>query len=154
MTASSEADGTPQPQTNGQAYNTRPRSVSVREEAEKPEGLAFAPLDHAIIRSITEGCKGDEDRIKRMYMNILVVGSGASFPGFSHLVEERLRYFRPGNYSVTLTPPPREMDPQMLVWKGASVFSKLQIASESWIKPREWDALGFRCLQYKVLFVM
>lgn len=141
------AQQTPSTTTNG--YNTRPKASSSHSRS---DASPVAPLDHAIIRSILEGCKGDDEKIKKMYSNIIIVGNGAVFPGFSHLVEERLRYFRPGSYSVTVLAPPREMEPQMLVWKGAGVFSKLAIASECYIKPKEWDMLGTRCLQYKVLF--
>lgn len=53
---------------------------------------------------------------------------------------------------VTVLPPPREFDPEILTWKGAAVFGRLKVADEMWISPNEWDLLGSRCLYYKSLF--
>ncbi|KAK9453505.1 hypothetical protein V1511DRAFT_81987 [Dipodascopsis uninucleata] len=114
-----------------------------------------APLDHAIIESINQVSKNDESRAKRMYENIIVVGGGAAFiPAFNRLLEDRLAMWKGWrNGTVTIMATPREMDPTLLVWKGASVFVKLKIANEMWISSKDWDLLGSRCLQYKCLFL-
>jgi actin-related protein 8 len=54
---------------------------------------------------------------------------------------------------VTVMPVPREMDPELITWKGGGVYAKLKIVNEVWISARDWDLLGSRCLQYKALFV-
>ncbi|KAK9353996.1 hypothetical protein V1523DRAFT_409504 [Lipomyces doorenjongii] len=114
-----------------------------------------APLDQAIIESITQVSKVDESRGKRMYENIIVVGGGASnIPAFNRLLEDRVAMWKGWSTgSVTVMPTPRDMDPTLLVWKGGSVFVKLKIANEVWIGSRDWDLLGSRCLQYKCLFL-
>lgn len=53
---------------------------------------------------------------------------------------------------VEVLPAPREIDPSILTWKGASVFSRLKLIEELWITEGDWDLLGSRALQYKVLF--
>lgn len=47
----------------------------------------------------------------------------------------------------------RDLDPRLLVWKGGSVMSKLEILNESWINSREWEELGVRCLREKAFFI-
>jgi len=53
---------------------------------------------------------------------------------------------------VEVLPSPREIDPSILTWKGASVFSRLKLIEELWITEKDWDLLRSRTLQYKVLF--
>ncbi|KAK9447249.1 uncharacterized protein V1518DRAFT_421732 [Limtongia smithiae] len=120
-----------------------------------PQCVICAPLDHAIIESISQFSKADEVRGKRMYENIILVGGGASnIPAFTKLLEDRVSMWKGWSMgSVAVMPTPREMDPTMLVWKGASVFVKLKIATEMWIGSRDWDLLGSRCLQYRCLFL-
>ncbi|KAG7194029.1 actin-like protein arp8 [Scheffersomyces spartinae] len=53
---------------------------------------------------------------------------------------------------VNVLPPPREFDPEMLTWKGASVFGRIKVITELWISHNDWDLLQSRCLFYKSLF--
>ena len=55
--------------------------------------------------------------------------------------------------NLTISSPPRELDPQVLVWKGASVFGKLTSTNEVWIKQSEYDILNSRVLPYKTLWM-
>lgn len=52
-----------------------------------------------------------------------------------------------------MLPAPRELDPRLLMWKGASVLSKLETAKEMWIGEQEWSEMGSRCLRERALFV-
>lgn len=54
---------------------------------------------------------------------------------------------------VEVLPAPRELDPRLLVWKGASVFSKLETAKEMWIGQKEWDEIGVRCLRDRAMIM-
>lgn len=47
---------------------------------------------------------------------------------------------------------PREIEPEILSWKGASVYSRLKVVNEMWIGKDDWDLLNTRCLFYKSLF--
>lgn len=53
---------------------------------------------------------------------------------------------------IQVLSPPREIDPQVLCWKGASVFARLKVIHEMWITKADWDLLGNRGLHYKTLF--
>lgn len=53
---------------------------------------------------------------------------------------------------VNVLPPPREFDPQMLTWKGGSIYGRLKIVNEMWITRQDWETLQSRCLYYKTLF--
>ncbi|ODV65481.1 actin-related protein [Hyphopichia burtonii NRRL Y-1933] len=56
------------------------------------------------------------------------------------------------SFSVNVLPPPREFDPEMLTWKGGSVYGRLKVVNEMWITYKDWDLLESRCLSYKSLF--
>ncbi|KAK6346466.1 actin-like protein arp8 [Orbilia blumenaviensis] len=117
------------------------------------EALPMLPLDLAIIESIRYAAKGDEKRSKDFFSGILLVGGGSLTAGFNHLLEERLIRQKSGLGNLTISSPPRELDPQVLVWKGASVFGKLTSTNEVWIKQSEYDILNSRVLPYKTLWM-
>ncbi|GMM37685.1 Arp8 protein [Saccharomycopsis crataegensis] len=54
--------------------------------------------------------------------------------------------------TIQVLSPPRDIDPQILTWKGAAVFARLKIVQELWITKSDWDLLGNRALHYKALF--
>ncbi|CAH2352454.1 actin-like protein Arp8p [[Candida] railenensis] len=54
--------------------------------------------------------------------------------------------------SINVLPPPREFDPEVLTWKGGSVYSRLKVINEMWVSQNDWDLLESRCLYYKSLF--
>jgi actin-related protein 8 len=58
-----------------------------------------------------------------------------------------------GVEKVEILPAPRELDPRLLVWKGAYVLSKLESTSDMWIGENEWNEVGVRCLRDRMLFV-
>ncbi|KAK6525073.1 actin-like protein arp8 [Arthrobotrys megalospora] len=117
------------------------------------EVLPMLPLDLAIIESIRYAAKGDEKRSKDFFSGILLVGGGSLTAGFNHLLEERLIRQKGSLGNLTISSPPRELDPQVLVWKGASVFGKLTSTNEVWIKQSEYDILNSRVLPYKTLWM-
>ncbi|AQZ16677.1 ARP8 (YOR141C) [Zygosaccharomyces parabailii] len=53
---------------------------------------------------------------------------------------------------VSVLPPPRDMDPAMLVWKGASVLAQIKLVEELYLTGTDWDIHGSRILQYKCIF--
>lgn len=54
---------------------------------------------------------------------------------------------------VEVLPAPRELDPEVIVWKGATVMSKLDSAKEMWIGTKEWEEVGARCLKDRALLL-
>ncbi|RLV91226.1 Actin-like protein ARP8 [Spathaspora sp. JA1] len=53
---------------------------------------------------------------------------------------------------INVLPPPREFDPEMLTWKGGSIYGRLKVVNEMWITQKDWDLLESRCLYYKSIF--
>jgi len=83
----------------------------------------------------------------------MIVGGGAQIRSFHSFLEERLKERRPGYAKdIMIGAPPRELDPQVAVWKGASVFGRLTGTNDSWIGRLEYDRLGARLLAYKCMW--
>lgn len=114
--------------------------------------LPIAPLDIAIMTSIQNAAKGDEKKVRDLMGSIMVIGGGAKIPHFTTYLEEKLRSRRPDIADrVLVSRSARDMDEQVVVWKGASVFGKLSM-NDSWITPFEYERLGARVLHHKVLW--
>ena len=54
--------------------------------------------------------------------------------------------------AVLVAPPPKDLDPAIIVWKGGSIFGKLRMTNDSWIGSLEFDRLGARILNYKCMW--
>jgi actin-related protein 8 len=110
------------------------------------------PLDIAILTSIQNAAKGDDKKLRDLLGSIMVIGGGAKVPQFTVVLEERLKKLRPDLVErILVSRSARDMDEQVVVWKGASVFAKLS-TNDSWITPFEYERLGPRTLHHKVLW--
>ena len=120
--------------------------------AELDATLPSAPLDIAILTSIQNAARGDDKKLRDYLGSIMVVGGGGKTPNFAAVLEERLRTRRPDLAErILVSRSARDMDEQVVVWKGASVFAKLPV-NDSWISPFEFGRLGSRALHHKVLW--
>ncbi|RWA13835.1 hypothetical protein EKO27_g1269 [Xylaria grammica] len=126
----------------------------------KSNGLGHPParghgqllLDIAIFTSIQNAARGDDKRLRDFLGSIMVVGGGSKIPLFTQTLEEKLRARRADLLDrILVSRSARDMDEQVVVWKGASVFAKLP-ANDSWITPFEFERLGARVLHHKVLW--
>lgn len=123
-------------------------ATSIRDDV-----LPVISLDTAILTSIAHGARGDERRTRDFLMSVMVIGGGTQIPGFYSFLEEKLKELRPGYAKeITIGIPPRELDPQGVIWKGGSVFGKLRGTNDSWIGRMEYDRLGARLLAYKCMW--
>ena len=43
--------------------------------------------------------------------------------------------------AVQVIPPPKEVDPRVLAWKGAAVLSKMDTAADLWLTKVDWVRL-------------
>lgn len=117
---------------------------------ERDDILPMCPLDTAIYTSIFNAAKPEERKFTDFLGGILLIGGGSLVPNSHTYLEARLQSTKPEYAnSIMVGAPPRELDPQVVVWKGASVFGKLEAASDSWISRLEYDRLGSRILVYK-----
>lgn len=124
--------------------------VKIAEERDRT--LPLMALDHAILESLAHGGRGDDKKMRDLFGGIVLVGGVAKTPGFREFLEHRLRDLRPG-IDILLPPPPRDLDPQVIAWKGGSVFGRLSAhGNDSWISRAEYDILGSRLLNNKCMF--
>jgi actin-related protein 8 len=130
------------------------RNAARQSEAEQRDTiLPVYPLDEAILLSVTHGARDDDRKTRDFLGGIMVVGGASQVPGFTTFLEQRLKDKRPGyTKEIMIGVPPRELDPQVVVWKGGSVFGKLRGTNDSWIGGMEYDRLGSRLLAYKCMF--
>lgn len=159
-TPAPEAENTPQPnaQPPGQASAPVPTVDPVAEKIslaeERDRLIPVIPLDTAILTAISHGSQADERKTRDFLGGIMLVGGGTQIPGFTTFLEERLKELKPAfAKDIMIGAPPRELDPQVVIWKGASVFGQLPGMSDSWIGQLEYDRLGSRVLPYKCMWV-
>ncbi|KAK3379581.1 actin-like ATPase domain-containing protein [Lasiosphaeria ovina] len=120
--------------------------------AERDAVLPVASLDIAIMTSIQNAAKGDEKKVRELLGSIMVIGGGAKIPQFGPFLEEKLKARRPDLADrILVSRSAREMDEQVVVWKGASVFAKLS-TNDSWITKYEYKMLGSRAIYHKALW--
>ncbi|EJS41673.1 arp8p [Saccharomyces arboricola H-6] len=55
-------------------------------------------------------------------------------------------------FPISIIPPPRDMNPALIIWKGASVLAQIKLVEELFITNNDWDVHGSRILQYKCIF--
>jgi actin-related protein len=188
------------------------------EHISQPLDVAIAQSITTYVKTISEGWeftgtnsrkeKDIEDRIRKIYSSILVIGGGGMIPGLSKMIEDRVSHWlhvllpqgilnsaiqheikddapvtedkrrtanRKGNakgapqrkgpggasnasgtgtaiISPKVITSPRDMDSRVLTWKGASILSKLDCASEMWVGAKEWENGGIKGC-YKWLFL-
>ncbi|KAJ5731847.1 hypothetical protein N7493_003328 [Penicillium malachiteum] len=148
-----EATGTPQAggaNPSAAATSTQTPRIAVEE---RDDILPVFPLDSAILTSIAHAARSDEKKMRDFIGGIMVIGGGTLTSGFHLCLEERLQTLRPGFLKeIMIGAPPRDLDPQVVVWKGASIFGKLSGTNDSWIGKLEYDRLGHRLMAYKCMW--
>jgi actin-related protein 8 len=147
----SHNSGTPGPPAG--MFSIDPHARTAEDIAiDRDSVLPVAPLDVAIITSIAHGVKGDEKKSRDMLGGIMVVGGGAKTPGLVALLEEKLKARRPDLADKILVGvSPRDMDGQVVAWKGASVYARC-LLHESWVGQLEYERLGTRALHLKAIW--
>ncbi|WVQ70170.1 uncharacterized protein L199_008395 [Kwoniella botswanensis] len=113
-----------------------------------------SPLDAAIAASISMA--GTENKAKTAANSILLIGGGSALKGLGGFIADRLPpLLRQKGFpisDVSIVPPPRNLNPRYVSWKGASVMCNLESLSDMWIRRDEWEAIGTRSLKDRYLF--
>jgi actin-related protein 8 len=52
---------------------------------------------------------------------------------------------------VQIIPPPKGVDPRVLVWKGAAVLGKMDGVSDLWLTASDWVSLGSSTTPFSTL---
>ncbi|QIW95178.1 hypothetical protein AMS68_000696 [Peltaster fructicola] len=115
--------------------------------------VPIMPLHRAILTSIDFAAREDDRRRRDLLGSIMLIGGASKTPQLGSFLEYQLRTALP-QYpkEILVAPPPKELDPEIIVWKGGSVFGKLRMTNDSWIGPLEYDRLGARILNYKCIW--
>ncbi|KZT69246.1 actin-like ATPase domain-containing protein [Daedalea quercina L-15889] len=113
------------------------------------------PLDVAIFNSARAA--GGDEKIRKYLQAVLVIGGTALVPGMAHALESRLQAIAtplvPNMEKVQIIPPPKDVDPRVLAWKGAAVLGKMDSVSDLWITAVDWDILGMRGLKERCFYL-
>ncbi|KAF8159517.1 actin-related protein [Crassisporium funariophilum] len=113
------------------------------------------PLDVAIFNSARAA--GGDEKIRKYLQAVLVIGGTSLIPGMAHALESRLQAIAtplvPNMEKVQIIPPPKEVDPRVLAWKGAAVLGKMDSVSELWVTPSDWDIFGMRALKERCFYL-
>ncbi|KAH7962578.1 hypothetical protein HPB52_016996 [Rhipicephalus sanguineus] len=110
-------------------------------------------IDQAIVQCV-DRCDGEELK-RKMFSCVLVVGGGCMFPGIHTWLQNRLSVQIPIMYrpeQMEIITRPRDTDPRITTWKGASIMSCLDSAQELWIRQAEWQRYGVRLLRERAPF--
>lgn len=108
-----------------------------------------------------------------MYSSILVVGGGLKFQGACAWLKSKISLnaqqvyygglfhsiciFQHFDIIITLghieiISSPKELDPQMVTWKGAAILAGLESSNELWINGKEWSSWSIRILKERAMF--
>ncbi|KAF1812960.1 actin-like ATPase domain-containing protein [Eremomyces bilateralis CBS 781.70] len=121
---------------------------------ERDRILPIMSLDAAVFASITQGARAEDRKVRDFLGGIMVVGGGGSIAGFNSFLEEKLRELQPLYVKdVLIGAPPRDLDQQVVAWKGGSVFARLSNnGNDSWIYQKEYELLGTKVLSQKCMW--
>jgi actin-related protein 8 len=150
-------DGTPAPEGTP-APDDEPRVQRV--EVPKPldiehrsDILPIYPLPAAIITSITHASRGSPAKTRDFLGSIMLIGGSSLIPGLNTYLEEQLQAALPGyNKDIVVGRAPRELDAQVVVWKGGAVFGRMVRTNDSWVDGGLYERLGERVLSYKCMW--
>jgi len=112
------------------------------------------PLHEATVQSIL-AC-GNEERAKRMAGAIMIVGGGALIHNVGYALTSRIQPMLAAKYptiEATTIPPPRDLDPRILAWKGVSLICRIESASDLWIRSSDWEVLGSKAIKDRTIFM-
>ena len=141
-----DMDGTPNPAATAENPVAEVLAPCLRDDV-----LPIVGIHTAIINSIHGAAKGEDKKVREFLKSITVVGGCIKLPGLDHALEQALLKWRP-NADIRIIPPSKEMDPQTVVWKGASVVAKVRSSTEYYVSQLEYERLGSRVLYSKCMF--
>ncbi|RMZ91137.1 hypothetical protein DV736_g1628, partial [Chaetothyriales sp. CBS 134916] len=154
--------GTPGPEegTTPLASHMAPAGRPPTPEEETPVSLEHRsdilpvyPLSDAIMASINHAAKGSASKTRDFFNGIYLIGGASQVPGLDKYLEAVLQGKEPGYAKdIIVNKPPRELDPQVVIWKGGAVFGRMSRTNDSWVDWRLYERLGERVLSVKLMW--
>ena len=122
----------------------------------QPMETAVMGIDEAVVAAIM-ACRASSLQ-KRLFNNIVVCGGCTLMKGFvsmlqSRIIEEIRRNHIQMEY-VTIIHRPKDLDPRVIAWKGASVLGRLASAQDAAITASEWRYHGLNAVRAKAPFII
>ncbi|KAJ9609868.1 actin-like protein arp8 [Cladophialophora chaetospira] len=115
--------------------------------------LPVYPLPAAIVTSITHAARGSSQKTSDLLSGIMLTGGTSVIPGLASHLEDALKGILPGySKDILIGRPPRELDPQVVAWKGGAVFGRMSRTNDSWINAFLYERLGERVLAHKLMW--
>lgn len=175
--AASPHTGTPQPNTLGVDSNGPTRrpspslpgpklipnptivqtstvETSILPSAAFVTAVSKIPLHEAVVQSIL-AC-GVEEKSKRMASAIILVGGGGLIHNIGYALTSRIQPMLASKYptiEATTIPPPRDLDPRVLAWKGVSLLCRIESSTDLWIRSSDWEVLGSKAIKDRTMFM-
>lgn len=133
------------------SFLNRRRGFGTIAESSIPLHEAIAQsISNCIVKPSENSTKILEQRIRKLCSSIIVVGGASRIRGLGRVIEDKVysailqtemmgllaskNVAQPHNFVHTkVLPAPRGIDPRYLVWKGASIISKIESSAEFWI---------------------
>jgi actin-related protein 8 len=144
-------EGTPAPDDEAPAPQASvPKPLDIEHRADI---LPLYPLPSAIITSITHASRGSPAKTRDFLASIMLIGGASMHPGLNTYLEEQLQGLLPGYAKeIVVGRAPRELDAQVVVWKGGAVFGRMVRTNDSWVDGGLYERLGERVLSYKCMW--
>ncbi|KAG8808138.1 actin-like protein arp8 [Serendipita sp. 399] len=151
------------------SYRTESPPLVLPEDMVFPGGLPIdipfetskLPLDVAIFNSTRAASEtATLTVVTKFLQNTLLIGGTSQTPEIDVYLFYRLRAIASAFYqtevpreNIRIVQKPKELDPRIIIWKGASVLARLETSSEFWVTQRDWDRLGIRAFRDRSLFM-
>lgn len=163
-----KSESTPQPDVNGENGTPMPDGTknddgeagptAAEEDAplaieRRTDILPVYPLPAAILTSITHAARGSPLKTKDFLGSIMLIGGSSQVAGMGPHLEETLQGMQPGYAKdIVVGRPPRELDAQVVTWKGGAVFGRMSRTNDSWVNVFLYERLGERVLAHKLMW--
>jgi actin-related protein len=107
-------------------------------------GKESVGITEAIYNSIM---KCEIDIREALYQNILIAGSGTTFPDIEERIKSEIVSLAPSTMKIKIIAPPKRADS---VWIGGSILASLSTFQQMWISAEEYEEKGASIVHYKV----
>lgn len=117
--------------------------------------LPIYPLANAITSSINHAARGSSSKTRDLYQSLLLIGGASKVNGLGpHLEQTLVGLLADTGYSrdIVVNRPPRDLDSEVVVWKGGAVFGRMSRTNDSWVTPFLYERLGERVLASKLMW--